>query len=272
LCPLFDGRFIERMKDRLYSESEGEAPLREHAASSPALSEKQRRELWLYIAVSLVAVELLVGVGSLLYGFINGGQEPGRAFTFSFPWLYFGITAVLAPALVLLLVHLADVGLFRKPEGAASEAEWQKLLPLRMQKLYRIIKGAPVVVVLLGIIAVGAGVLTLDGALSALARFASSLAPHVPYIAGGIAGLAAVLVIAVVWLHYRTRKLIAEYEFRREVLEKTGVIIVDKGSIPLPPGGVGNAPYAVEAGDPLDFSNLPALPAGGKSSSSPDPG
>lgn len=248
------------MNDTHHSEREDAA--RKGAAPSPSLSEKQRRELWLYIAVSLVTAELLITVAAVLYGFMGSTHEPGRPFVFVFPWLPFAVVSVLVPALVLLLVHFADVGLFRAPGGTTSEAEWQKLLPGRMRKLYRVIKGAPVAVLLLGIVAVGAGILTLDGALSVVAGFASSLVPYVPHIVGGVAGLGAVIVIAVVWLNYRTRRLIAEYEFRREVLEKTGVIIVDKGSTPLPPGGVGEVPYAIVSGESGETLHRPALPAG----------
>lgn len=227
-------------------------------APSPSLSEKQRRELWLYIAVSLVAVELLIAVGAVLYGFISAVPGDSGTIVPAFPWMSWGAIAAVAPALVLLLVHLADVGLFRAPGGAASEQEWQKLLPERMQKLYRIIKGAPVVAVLVGIVLLGAALLTIDGALSALQRFGSALLPYVPHIVGGVAGLGAVIVLAVAWLNYRTRRLIAEYDFRREVLEKTGVIIVDKGSTALPPGGVGDVPYAIVSGEETQRQALPA--------------
>ena len=47
---------------------------------SPAyasLSEKQRGELWIYIAVSIVAVELLVAVGAIIYGFMGSGLNAG---------------------------------------------------------------------------------------------------------------------------------------------------------------------------------------------------
>jgi len=229
----------------------------------PTLSEKQRRELWTYIAVSIAAVELLIAVGAILFGFMgaSGNGAAGRAI--AFPWIAWGAVALLTPAFILLAVHLADVGLFRAPGGAASEAEWQKHLPERLQKIYRIIKGAPVLVILLGVILFGVGVLTLDGAFSTLRRFSAALVPHLPYIVGGIAVVLCAIIIAVVWLHYRTRRLIAEYEFRREVLEKTGVIIVDKGSTPLPPGGVGDVPYALVAGEDEE-KVLAALPPGEK--------
>lgn len=227
------------------------------SASPPALSEKQRRELWLYIAVSIVGVEVMFATGAVLYSFISAVPDAAGVTHIVFPWLSWGALSALAPALILLLVHLADVGLFRAPGGAYSEQEWQKLLPRRMQKLYSIIKGAPVVAVLLGIVLLGAALLTLDGALGALERFGSALLPYLPYIAGGIAAIVIVTVLSIAWLNFRTRRLIAEYEFRREVLEKTGVIIVDKGSTALPPGGEGDVPYAIVSGDTPDVQALP---------------
>ena len=211
------------------------------------LSEKKRKELWLYVAASIATVEMILAVGGLCYSFI---ASPTRGLgAQSFPWLAWGSLAIIVPAVILLAVHQADVGLFRKPKGTDSELEWQKQLPERMQRLYRIIKGAPVVIVLLAVVALGAALLTLDSALSAVISFSSALTPYIPYIVGGIASVLAVAIAAAVWLNYRTRRLYAEYEFRREILEKTGVIIVDKGSTPLPPGGMGNVPYAVlEAG------------------------
>lgn len=228
-----------------------------NAAPSPTLSEKQRRELWLYIAVSIVGVELMIATGAVLYSFISAAPDASGTARIIFPWLSWGAVSAVAPALILLLVHLADVGLFRAPGGAHSEQEWQKLLPERIQKLYRIIKGAPVVAVLIGIVLLGAALLTLDGALGALQRFGSALLPHLPYIIGGIAGIVVIGILAVAWLNYRTRRLIAEYDFRREVLEKTGVIIVDKGSTALPPGGEGDVPYAIVSGRTPDVQALP---------------
>ncbi|MDR2489742.1 MAG: hypothetical protein LBD42_09705 [Desulfovibrio sp.] len=217
-----------------------------------ALSEKQRRDLWRYIAVSIAAVELLTAVVAVVYGFMQSGAgERPRAFTF--PWLYWAILAVVLPSLILLLVHFADVGLFVAHAGKNADEEWQRHLPERMQRLYRIIKGAPVAVILLGVIALGAGLATVEGALGLLTDFMGALKPYIPNLIAATAATFVIVSLAVVWLHYRTRKLVAEYQFRREVLEKTGVIIVDKGSAALPPGGVGDVPYAVvgaEDGDP----------------------
>lgn len=227
------------------------------AAPPSSFSEQKRRELWIYVAVSLVAVELLIAVGALVFGFITAGGAG-----FAFPWLTWGALAVIAPTLVLLLVHSADVGLFRSPSGGLQEQEWQKLLPLRLQRCYRILKGAPVVAVLGSLVALGAALLTLEGALTALQRFGEALTPYIPHIVGGLAAVVCVIAIVVAWLNYRTRRLIAEYEFRRVVLEKTGVIIVDKGSTPLPPGGVGDVPYAILSGTDAEGMAQRSLPPG----------
>ncbi|MDR0339744.1 MAG: hypothetical protein LBH65_05645, partial [Desulfovibrio sp.] len=81
----------------------------EPVAGIPALPEKQRRELWLYIAVSIVAVELLLGVGAILYSFVGITPDASGQRVFSFPWLIWGALSLIVPTLVLLLVHSADV-------------------------------------------------------------------------------------------------------------------------------------------------------------------
>jgi hypothetical protein len=235
--------------------------------------ERKRREMLLYLGISIAAVELFIFVGGLCYGFIaSWGRGPAGL---SFPWLLWASLAVIAPAVILLAVHQADVGLFRAREDESGE--WQQRLPERMRRLYRILKGAPVVVVLTGLIVLGAALLTLDGALSAIASAASVLTPYIPHLVGGAAFVLGVAVAAAVWLNYRTRRLYEEYAFRREVLEKTGVIIVDKGSSPLLSGApdAGGA-AALEAGaaapkaleqatldvTPEEASPRPAPPAG----------
>jgi hypothetical protein len=265
-----------------------------------SLPESRRRELWLYIFVSVGTVEFLLAVGALLFAFVNGAPAPDGRFLPSFPWLSYSALALLVPALILLAAHLADVGLSRPPglssqggengdaraqgadaaqtqggdtaqtlgEDAARTREetsfgedrvWQNLLPERMRRFYNITRAAPLVVLLAGAIALGAALLTLDGALSALGRFADVLIPHARALIVCASVLIGVFALGVLLLNYRTRKLIAEYEFRREVLEKTGIVILDKGTRALPPEGV-NVPYALLSGE---GGEAKALPQGG---------
>jgi hypothetical protein len=128
------------------------------------------------------------------------------------------------------------VGLLRSLRGHEDDEAWQEKLPDRIRRVYSLIQGAPVVVLLLGVILLGALLFFVDGALGILMRLAQTIEHYLPWIIGGAAGIACVGIAARHWFGYCSKKIAEEYAFRREVLEKTGVIIVDRGSMPLPPG------------------------------------
>ena len=189
--------------------------------------DKKRGELWLYLSVSIVAVEFLIFVVALVFGFVSTPPlQPGEVARIPFPWLSWAAAAIIVPAIMLLSVHLA-VGLFSPRAVQAEDEEWGKNLPHKLQRAYDILMRAPAMVLLVGIIIIGVALLTLDGALQAVESFFSLFRPYLLHILAGIGGLVALFGLAAVWLNYRSRKLFAEYEYRREVLEKTGLIIVD---------------------------------------------
>lgn len=192
----------------------------ENGARTSARTEKQQRELWMYLAVSLVAIEFFIFIAALFFAFIAGSNGQPR-----FPWLSWSAMAIGIPCLVLLAVHLA-VGLFSSSHK--DDEEWQRHLPERLQKAYTIIKRAPAVVLLLGVIVVGAALFTLDGALHTLESFLVLFKPYILHILIGCALMILILGLGAFWLNYRTRKLYADYEYRRAVLEKTGLVIVDE--------------------------------------------
>ena len=92
----------------------------------------------------------------------------------------------------------------------------------------------------------------MDGALGLLLHLGRSLEVYLPWILGSIAFLIGAALACRLRLKYLNAKLTEEYAFRREVLAKTGVIIVDKGSMPLPPGEYTHAalPAGVETALP----------------------
>lgn len=219
----------------------------------------RRQELWLYVSVAIVAVELLVTVVALCYGIITAPPQTGDGFRLAFPWLSWIAAMIIAPALIIVTVHLAAGGLVGNRERSAEEdAAWQAQLPERIQRLYLILKGAPAIVLLIALILGGATLATIDGALTALGHAASALLPYLPYFIGGFVLLAGAITGAMAWFRYKNNRLQAEYAFRREVFERSGVIIVDKGSVALPSSGGG--PLALDGGN----ATAPqALPAGG---------
>jgi hypothetical protein len=232
------------------------------------LSARQRRELKVYLLAGTAALEFMLASAALLYAFVNGHTGPDGRFVFAFPVTAFAAAALLVPALLLLFVHLADVGLFRKGRpgsapgtegeraGGQAAAAWEALLPERLARLFRILRGVPAVALLVGIILLGAALLTLDGVLGALGRLAAIFAPHAELLLVCLSAAACFAVAGVLLLRYRTRRMREEYAFRREVLEKTGVIIVEKGSRALPPDVIGVTPQILPAAEP----DRPALP------------
>ena len=208
-----------------------------------AQTEQRRRELWMYLAVSIIAMEFFIFVAALFFAFIS--NDNGHL---QFPWLSWAAIAVGVPSVLLISVHLA-VGLFSSSDK--HDEEWQRHLPERIQKVYTIIKRAPAVVLLFGLIALGVALFTLDGAFQALEHFLTLFRPYILHILIATAVVILILGLGSFWLSYRTRKLYADYEYRRAVLEKTGLIIVGKNNFILSGDQTTLTPIAAESAKAL---------------------
>ena len=224
------------------------------ASMADILHNKQHKELLFYLSIAIFFLELIVGGVAFFYGIIHAiPGENGGPPQFQFPWVVYGIAAIVAPAVLLLIVHMAGVGLFRSMHKRTPEEEeaWRANLPMRLQKVYTIIQGAPTIVLFLGIILLGVGLFYVDGAINALLDLAKFLAPYWPWIISGCFGTLCIIFVGKAYFAYRTRRMQEEYAFRREVFESTGQILVDKGTIPLPPAYYGDVSpmQALESGN-----------------------
>lgn len=216
--------------------------------------DKQHKDLLFYLSIAIVFLELIIGGVAFFYGVIHAKPaQNGLPPQFQFPWMAYAIAAVVGPAVLLLIVHLAGVGLFRSLRDSREEDEaWRQDLPERLRKVYAIVQGAPTILLLVGVMALGAALFYIDGAMTALFRLGSTVEVYLPWIIGAVAGGWCIAYLGRMWLNYRTKRLEAEYQFRREVLERTGVIIVDRGSVQLPPSFLDNGlPRALENGASL---------------------
>ena len=223
------------------------------AASTAEKGRRQDRAAWyagpykdalIYLMVAIFFVELVVGGVSFFYGVMHAAPEvPGGPPLARFPWLGWAVAAVLAPVGLMLIVHLSGTWVSRylgREDGQRAEAQAgaqnadDEQVPERLRRFYAIIRSAPTVVLLLGIMLLGAGLFFVDGAFSALVRLGGALTDYIPWIAGSLAAMIAVCYLVHRWFMYRHHRMQQEYEYRREVLERTGIVLVDKGCIPLP--------------------------------------
>lgn len=222
------------------------------SASSAGKGRRQDRAAWyagpykdalIYLMVAIFFVEMIVGGISFFYGVMHAAPDvPGGPPLARFPWLGWAVAAVLAPVGLMLIVHLSGTWVSRYlgredsmqgGQGAGQAADDEQV-PERLRRFYAIIRNAPTVVLLLGIMLLGAGLFFVDGAFSALMRLGGALTEYIPWIAGSLAALIAVCYLVHRWFVYRHHRMQQEYEYRREVLERTGIVLVDKGCIPLP--------------------------------------
>lgn len=198
----------------------------------------EHKDMLFYLLIAVLFVEMIVGGVSFFYGLMHAAPEtPGGPPVARFPWLVWALASVLAPVALLLVVHLTGRWLSHtldeerdgEPGGADNAA-----VPERLRHFYAMVRNAPTVVLLLGILLLGAGLFFVDGAFSALVSLGGALTPYIPWIAGSAAGLLAVCFLVQRWFAYRQRRMEQEYAFRREVLERTGIVLVDRGCVPLP--------------------------------------
>ncbi|MDE5879017.1 MAG: hypothetical protein K2G99_03180, partial [Desulfovibrio sp.] len=214
----------------------------------------EHRDALFYLLIAVFFLELVVGGVAFFYGIMHAAPETaGGPPVARFPWLAWCLAAVLSPVGLLLIVHLAGTwlsGALTREEAAAGDAADQPAggpagedaLPEGLRRFYAMVRNAPTLVVLLGILLLGAALFFADGTLSALGRAGAALVPYIPWLAGSVAALLAVCFLGHAWFIYRQRRMEQEYAYRREVLKRTGMVLMDKSCVALPPAGTDATP------------------------------
>lgn len=205
----------------------------------PWYADKNQDSLY-YLLIAVFFIELIVGGVAFFYGIIHAEPEsPGGPPMARFPWLIWALASVLAPVALLLIVHLTGSLLSStlKRDQEKLDPKSSEELPEGMRRFYAAIRHAPTVVILIAILLLGAVLFFVDGAFALLSRLFENLVPYIPWLAASIAALLAVCFITHAIMVYRQRRMENEYAWRREVLEKTGLVITDSNSRTIPLNG-----------------------------------
>ena len=209
----------EASKDAPETPQDSGAEQKHHTLFGKQFTEKEQKTLFLYLVIGIVLMELAVTVGAIIISITNAQPSSSGVPHFQFPWIGYLVAVVMVPVLAMLLVNLVSLGFSRGARG--GEDVNLEGVPQRMQTFYALVRGAPTVILCVG----------------------------------GFAVAWMVSYVVRAWMHYKTKQMEAEYAFRHEVLERTGMVILDTKHAPttelrmLPPvpgGQPGALPPAVD--------------------------
>ena len=247
-------------------QSSADIPSGGAGASTPV----RKGEYWASVLVLLAVAAFFISIAALCYGIImTPPAQPGVIPRIAFPWMGWFAAMLIAAAVILgFAQYVAGKSSLKNTSDDAKEKAWAGQLSGRALQAYRFIKDAPLFMVCSALIALGATLLVIDGAFEVLKGVILALIPYAPFFIGGITAFAIAIAALLAWFRHASNKLAAEYAFRREVLEKTGVILLDdQGKAVLPPGGDRNK-YALgnireiagDSGPILEATPIKALP------------
>ena len=196
------------------------------AFSDATFSEKERKSLFLYVVIAIVLLEMAVTVGAIVYSIANAERSAPGVMRFNFPWIGYLVTVTLVPVLVMLILHLVSLGMNR---GLRDSGGGQEHAPLegRAATFFALVRGAPTVILFAAFVLMGAAVYYLDGVMALLLKLGDSFAEVAIWVVGALALASCVSIVARAVFAYKSKQMEAEYAFRREVLAKTGTILLD---------------------------------------------
>lgn len=226
-------------------------------------TESRHKDIIIYLLVAIFLLELAVGGASAIYGIIHAEPvEPGGPPLPRFPWLGWGLAALLLPVGLLLILHLSGLLVARtleRPAGGEPAAEGQTVgqtaatsLPPHVERFYSIVRHAPTVVILLSLLVFGGLLLFVDGLVETLGRLGGAMMVYLPWIVGGLVIFLTVCYVTRQFFLYRHHQMEREYAFRQAVLERTGIILLPDGKTPLeiPPAALNALPAAAPTSPP----------------------
>ncbi len=231
------------------------------------LDARERKVLLINLAIGIILVEFAVTVFALGTCIASAKTLADGTVRFQFPWAAYLTAVVLAPVAVMLVAHIVGLGFNRLMAGdPVMSPEQLETMPPRLRRLITLVQGAPTIILLTGLMVLGLLLYYLDAVMGFVVRLGDHAEKVALWVTVGLVTAWCVGTLARAWFLYKTRRLEAEYAFRREVLERTGVIITDGNQLPpgppvqpLPPGP---APLAIDVS--------PAEPRKDRDGPSPD--
>jgi hypothetical protein len=205
--------------------------------------EGERKQLFRKYVLFLGWVEVAILVVTILYQLGNQGYDQSGPIPIPFPWKMYFIISFLAPVAITFLIGVVIVGFnkyFAEPEalaegtGAGSEAPIAGGPSSRLHKIQTVVhhlQRLPFLSLLL-LLAVAVGVFyRLDGILSFLGTVGETSVRIVLLSAAVLLAVAVVLALVLIVLNYKLRKKSMEYEYKTEMGQRFGLLILEDNTV-----------------------------------------
>ncbi|SHF59181.1 hypothetical protein SAMN02745206_02307 [Desulfacinum infernum DSM 9756] len=203
----------------------------------------ERKELFRKYLIFLAWLEVAIFVGCWIYQLGTRGYDRFGPVEIPFPWKVYFLVAFLAPVAVTFLIGTIVVGFNRyfgghgagegdgaedpagtyggkdygETRGVAAAVNWLQKLPY---------------LGLLVVLAAGIGlVYNLDVVLDIAGRVGEQTVQLLLMAGGAILGLAAFFALVYLVLNYKLRKRSMEYQYKSEVAERYGLVILEDNTV-----------------------------------------
>lgn len=233
--------------------------------------EFERKELFKKYLFFLGWLEVLILAACYIYQLGGGGHDHNGPVDLPFPWKSYFLIAFLAPVAITFLVGMVIVG-FNKyfaeaepasepvPPGPLDDAQPEVRGRLaNLQRVVSWVEKLPFLALLLLLTVAVAVFYKLDAIMAFVGMVGEKSVKIILFSALGLVALISVFLLILIVLNYQLRKKSMDYQYRSEVAERFGLIILDdmtvlnhegkllvagkkgKGALPLLPAQTGAA-------------------------------
>lgn len=203
----------------------------------------ERKELFKKYLFFLIWVEVLIFAGCWIYQLGDGSYDRNGPIDIAFPWKTYFLVAFLAPVAITFLLGVVIVGfnkyfggmdLPEQGQGPEASTDSPAMSSGRLAKLNRVVgwvQRLPFLALLL-LLSVTVGFLyKIDAIVTYVGDIGEKTVKIILFSGLGLVAIASLFLLILIVLNYQLRKKSMEYQYRSEVAERFGLIILDDRTV-----------------------------------------
>jgi len=203
----------------------------------------ERKELFKKYLFFLGWMEVLIFAACWIYQLGSGGHDQYGPIDLPFPWKSYFLVAFLTPVAITFLVgvvivgfnkYFADAEQFGEAAASLKPGDTQTELSGRLATLNRVVSWVQKLPFLALLLLLSVGVVffyKLDVILSFVGNVGEQTVKFIIFSAIGLVGVVSIFLLILIVLNFQLRKKSMDYQYRSEVAERFGLIILDDKTV-----------------------------------------